>query len=90
MTCTTTKKAIPLLLLSNFDRLSIRRIILRCYGSPSNAYQMVNGNGEDVLMSVNRDTGILIRTFKKDGTVVLDAYDKDGISQGRANGGTWK
>jgi len=81
---------IPNVYLINLDKLVVRKHLISSYGNPSNAYPAENTNGEKILISVNHEVGLTIRTFRENGDVYSECYDKNGIFLQRGINGRWK
>lgn len=82
--------SIPKPLLKGVSRISIRRLIIKKFGNPANAFGAVNQKGENVLISVNSDTGLTFRVFKSDGSIYMKRYDANGYFETEGFGGAWK
>ncbi len=82
-------KHIPNELTQNFSDINTRRKMMELYGDSQGAYGGVNEEGEDVLVSIARDS-IVISTFQKNGWLRKNFYDENGFSAGETFDGRWK
>lgn len=84
-----TVKTIPNELSQNFGDIKARRKMMELYGDSQTAYGGVNEDGEDVLVSIARDS-IVVSTFQKNGWVRKNFYDENGFDAGETFDGRWK
>ena len=75
-------------LAKHFDHSEVRRTIMREFGESQTAYSGVNGDGEDVLLSIFSDH-ITVSTNQHNGWVRVNYYDADGYAEGETYKGRW-
>lgn len=82
-------KTIPNELSQNFGDINVRRKLMELYGDSQTPYGGVNEAGEDVLISITRDS-IVVSTFQKNGWLRKNFYDENGFDAGETFEGRWK
>lgn len=83
------RPAIPNELAQNFDDIEVRRKMMELYGDSKTMYSGVNEDGEDVLVSIAKDS-IVVVTNQKNGWVRKNFYDAEGYAEGETFDGRWK
>ena len=81
---------IPNELTRNFSDINVRRELIRKYGGHPLPFSGINENGENVLVSIDKERGIVVRCFQQNGWVRVNTYDKDGLQIAEAYEGRWK
>lgn len=81
---------IPNELTCKFSDINVRKELIRKYGDSHFPFSGTNENGESVLVSIDKERGITVRTEQTNGWVRINYYDKDGLYEGESYDGRWK
>lgn len=82
-------KSIPNELTANFGDIDCRRKLMDMYGDSKTMYSGVNAEGEEVWVSIAKDS-IVVTTNQKNGWVRKNFYDEEGFAAGETFEGRWK
>lgn len=81
---------IPNLLTSQFADVKARRELIAKYGESNTMFTGENAEGEMVTMSIDKENGIVLKTYQTNGWVRVNYYNKDGVAEGETFEGKWR
>ena len=84
------KFTIPDEFTANFDEIEQRRKLIKLYGDSQSMFSGVNQDGETVFLSVDKDEGIILKTYQNNSHVRVNYYDKNGYMEGETYEGRWQ
>lgn len=81
---------IPNELSARFADVAGRRELIKKYGNSNTMFTGENADGEMVTVSIDKDRGIVLKTYQNNGWVRVNYYNKEGIAEGEGFDGKWK
>lgn len=79
---------IPNEITKNFTEVEGRREIIEKYADSEQAFFGINEDEEQVELHVAK-SGIILKTYQKNGWVRVNYYDSEGYSEGESFEGKW-
>ena len=66
------------------------RELIQTYGDSDTMFMGNNSEGEMITISIDRESGIIVTTYQRNGWVRKNYYDTDGLPNGETFEGRWK
>lgn len=75
---------------ARFADIDGRRELIEKYGDSDTMFTGENADGEMVTVSIDKESGIILKTYQSNGWVRVNYYNKEGFAEGESFDGKWK
>lgn len=75
---------------TRFADVKGRQELIEKYGNSNTMFTGENSDGETVTVSIDKEKGIILKTYQNNGWLRVNYYNKEGYAEGESFDGRWR
>ena len=75
---------------TRFADVKGRQELIGKYGNSNTMFTGENSDGETVTVSIDKERGIILKTYQNNGWLRVNYYNKEGYVEGECFDGRWR